>query len=105
MGRSTMSQYTSDGCTGWWNGFYNLFCDPCRDHDRIYELGDKSGLSRLQTDKELAEQVWASSYSPKLSWWQRSIVRANVPVMFVGVRVLGPTRFGPGQQWGYGDIY
>ena len=52
-----MIKFMSDGCTNWWNGFYNLFCDACRDHDHIYELGDKSGQTRLQTDIELCEHV------------------------------------------------
>jgi len=100
-----MIKFTSDGCTHWWNGFYNLLCDACRDHDQIYELGDKSGQTRLQTDVEFREHIIASSYSPKLSCWQRAITQASAPVAFAGARVFGATRFGPGQQWGYGDIY
>jgi len=100
-----MIKFVSDGCTHWWNGFYNLFCDACRDHDRMYWLGNRSGQTRLQTDIELCQHVIASSFSPKLACWQRSIVQASVPVMFAGVRAFGATKFGPGPQWGYGDIY
>lgn len=100
-----MKKFTSDGCTNWWNGFYDLLCDACRDHDQTYELGQKSGKTRLQADIELCKHVMASSFSPKLSCWQRAITQTSVPAMFVGVRTFGATKFGPGQQWGYGDMY
>jgi hypothetical protein len=87
-----MKQFTSDGCSHWWNGFYNLFCDACRDHDRIYGLGDNSCQTRLQTDIELGQHVIASSFSPKLACWQRSIVLASVPVMFAGGRCKRPKK-------------
>ena len=95
----------SDGCTAWWNGFHNLSCDACRDHDLDYFLGAASGKSRLQADKDAACHVWASSFSPLLTWTQVAITRASVPVMFAGMRALGATRFGPGRKWGYGDVY
>lgn len=98
-------KFVSDGCTNWWNGFYNLLCDVCRDHDQIYQLGNASGLTRYQADKDAAEHAYASSFSPKLSIAQRAITRASVPVMFAGLRAFGATRFGPGRKWGCGDIY
>lgn len=103
--KDKLVDFVSDGCTSWWNGFYGLSCDACRDHDLDYYLGSASGKSRLQSDKDVVSLVWASSYSSKLSLRQRIITRASVPVMFAGLRAFGATRFGPGRKWGYGDIY
>ncbi len=99
-----MRRPNSDGCTGWFDGYWR---DCCEEHDVLYEQGgDRS--ERYFADLLLRECVFERIKSRTESPLLGSIISW---LMFLGVRVMGSSwclplylwpRWRRQARWGYG---
>lgn len=83
------ADYQSDGCSFFPDGNYR---DCCVAHDREYYNGGSCKLRR-QADNRLYTCV-----KNKKGWYNKFVA----PIMWVGVRVMGPSFVPTPARWGFG---
>ena len=93
-----LKSYKSDGCTGWFDGFW---VDCCEDHDKDYWKGGTKKERKL-SDKRLRKCVHDRVYLKYNGL--AAFVWSNM--MYIGVRILGaPWLPLMNARWGFGRPY
>ena len=100
-----------DGCSdyglcqlidSWIPGFSEVMRPHCDAHDDLYELGDFSGKTRREADREFFKASIEVVERLGSSWSTRMALQMIRGLYYAGVRIGGPRLFKKSYSWGFG---